>query len=319
MASPTLFTWGTAVDSLLATTLSNYRETMEDNIYTALPLTHWLNSKGRKRTEDGGASLIVPLMSGKNTTAAWYSGYGTIDTTPQEGMLAAQFKWTQLADSVTISGIEVRQNTESHRLINLLKSRTLQAETGLIDKMSQALWSTTQVTNAITPLDILVATTGTVGDIASSGNAFWQATSTASGSFAAQGISDMRTLYNTLSKYRANDHPDLVVATQTIYESYENATQAQLRYTDTKLADAGFEQLKFKGATFFFDENAIANELFMLNSKYLELVADKEVNFTASPWVKPDNQDAKTSQILWYGQLTTSNRRTSGKLTAVTA
>ena len=319
MASTTLFTWGTAIDSLLATTLSNYRETMEDNIYTALPLTHWLNAKGRKRTEDGGASLIVPLMTGKNTTAAWYSGYGTIATTPQEGMLAAQFKWAQLADSVTISGIEVRQNTDSKRLINLLKARTLQAETGLVDKLSQALWSSTQVTNAIVPLNLMVDATSTIGDINSTTQAFWQATSTASGSFAAQGISDMRVLYNTLSRYRANEHPDLVVGTQTIYESYENATQAQLRYTDNKLADAGFEQLKFKGATFFFDENAISGQLYMLNSKYLELVADKEVNFTASPWVKPDNQDAKTSQLLWYGAITSSNRRTSGKLTAVTA
>ena len=99
-----LFTYGPSnVDALLSTTLSAVRNKFADNIFTKIPLFMWLKSKA-KITEDGGASLVVPLMYGKNTTAKSYSGYGIIDTTPQEGLTAAQYIWAQYAATVTIFG-----------------------------------------------------------------------------------------------------------------------------------------------------------------------------------------------------------------------
>src|SRR3990167_1316058 len=122
------FTYGPAnVDALLSTTLSAVRKKFADNIFTKIPLFMWLKSKARI-TEDGGASLVVPLMYAKNSTAKSYSGYGTIDVTPQEGLSAANYRWAQYAATVTISGLEERvQNVGDKAVIKLLDAKITQA------------------------------------------------------------------------------------------------------------------------------------------------------------------------------------------------
>ena len=100
---------------------------------------------------------------------------------------------------------------------------------------------------------------------------------------------------------------------------YEADLQPQLRYQDSKLADAGFENLKYKGAVFTFDSNVPTETLFMLRSENLKLVTHSATNFITTPFIKPENQDAKVAQILWAGQLVSDNNRKLGKLTGVTA
>lgn len=71
-----------SMDALLSTTMQAYRTTMEDNIMSGIPLFYWLNQAGKKKTQDGGTSILQPLMYAKNSTARSYSNYDTLDTTP---------------------------------------------------------------------------------------------------------------------------------------------------------------------------------------------------------------------------------------------
>jgi len=80
-------------DSLLATTLANYRDQLTDNIFTARPLTYFLMDKGRIRMVDGGTKIVEPLIYGTNSTVASYSGYDTLSLTAQEGISAAEYDW----------------------------------------------------------------------------------------------------------------------------------------------------------------------------------------------------------------------------------
>jgi hypothetical protein len=50
----------------------------------------------------------------------------------------------------------------------------------------------------------------------------------------------------------------------------------------------------------------------MLNTKFWGVRVDKETNFAPTPFIKPENQDAKTAHILWLGALGVSNRRKQG-------
>ena len=86
------FTYGPSnVDALLSTTLASIpKKKFADNIFTKIPAFMWFKKKA-KLTVDGGANLLMPLMYGKNATAKSYSGYGIIDTTPQEGLTAASY------------------------------------------------------------------------------------------------------------------------------------------------------------------------------------------------------------------------------------
>lgn len=316
-----LFTYGPSnVDALLSTTLSAVRKKFADNIFTKIPLFMWLKSKA-KITEDGGASLVVPLMYGKNTTAKSYSGYGIIDVTPQEGLTAAQYTWAQYAASVTISGLEERiQNVGDSAVIKILESKIKQAEMSLRDKLDIDMWATAVTGTNMNTLTTIVDATTSIGNVSKSANSWWQAQVTASGSFAARGLADMRSLYNNISNQSlSGGAPDFICSDQTAYQFYEAALQPQQRFTDEKMAGAGFENLRYKGATFTYDPNTPAGVLNMLSSDALKLVTSKGTNFITTPFIKPENQDAKVAQILWAGQLASDNIRRLGKLTGITA
>jgi hypothetical protein len=127
----------------------------------------------------------------------------------------------------------------------------------------------------------------------------------------------MATAYNTTSV--GNDHPDVILTTQTLFEKYESLLQPQLRYTDTKTADAGFQNLLFKSAPIMYDVHAPVGTMFFLNSKYIKLVGHKDKWFAQTEFQRPENQDARFALILCYGNLVVSNRKKQGKLTAKTA
>jgi hypothetical protein len=136
-------------------------------------------------------------------------------------------------------------------------------------------------------------------------------------------VSAMRSMYNRLSS--GADHPDLILCGQSPFECYEGALVPSERYTDTKLGDAGFQNLKFKQCTMIFDPGistslklaapsaaAPATPMYFLNSKYLRWVVDKETDFFATPFYRPPNQVARTSQVLLMANLTCSNRSKQG-------
>lgn len=304
-------------DSLLSTTLNNYRRTLEDNIFNTMPLLFWL--KNRKKILDGGAKILVALLYGKNETVKSYAGYEALDVAPQEGITSAEFNWKQVAGSISISRIEERKNSGQSRIINLLESKIMQCEISLQDAITTMLFAdgTGNDSKDILGLAAIVAdapSTGILGGIdrAGTGNSWWQnysvagtKTTTAFDTLQAK----MRTAYNTVSK--GNDHPDLAIADQASYEGYESTLVAQKRFSDTKMADAGFENLKFKGSVVTFDDacpnTTLLGRMYFLNSKYLQWTVDAQTDFLTTPFVRPDNQDAKTAQILLYANLVISN------------
>lgn len=316
-----LFTYGPSnVDALLSTTLSAVRKKFADNIFTKIPLFMWLKSKA-KLSEDGGASLVVPLMYAKNSTAKSYSGYGIIDTTPQEGLSAAQYRWCQYAATVAISGLEERvQNRGDKAFIKILESKIKQAEMSLRDKLDIDMWASAVTGTNINTLVTIVDTTTSIADVAKSSNSWWQAQVQASGSFAARGLADMREVYNDITNQSlSSGAPDFICSDQSSYQFYEAALQPQQRFSDEKMAGAGFENLRYKGATMTYDPNTPSGTMFMLSSDALKLVTSSGTNFITTPFVKPENQDAKVAQILWAGQLAADNIRRLGKLTGITA
>ena len=153
-------------------------------------------------------------------------------------------------------------------------------------------------------------------DSTGTGNGFWASTETAAtGTPANLTLAQMATLYNDVSV--GNDQPTIVITSQSGYEAYEALLQPQLRYTDATTADAGFQNLLFKGAPVTFDSSATSGTMYMLNNKYLRLVAHSDVWFKPTPFVRPTNQDARFAQILCYGNLTVTNRARQGKLTGI--
>ena len=307
-------------DALLSTTLANYRAQLTDNVFTARPLTYFLMDKGRIRMVDGGTKIVEPLIYGQNGTVASYSGYDTISLTAQDGMSAAEFDWKQYAASIAISGIEEAKNNGEAAIINLLEAKIMQAEESMREGFNQMFFAdgTGNSGKNWNGLANLVESGNTVGGINSAsgqGNDWWR--SYEENTAGALTLAQMATAYNSVSV--GNDHPDMILTTQTLYEKYEALLQPQLRYTDTKTADAGFQNLLFKAAPVTYDVHCTSGVVYFLNSKYLTLVGHSGKWFQQTDFVRPENLDARYALIMCYGNLTVRNRAKQGKLTAKTA
>jgi hypothetical protein len=318
MAIETTPTLGTSVGSLVATTLANYRKEMADNIFTAIPVLAYMLSKGRM-TEDGGATIVVPVMYAKSSTAKAYQGEDILDTTIQDPFLPAQYQWRFYASPISVMGTvaEVKNQGQS-AVINYVKALIQHGEFSIKDRINQDLYAT-GVTGSINSLVALIDNTSTIGEINSTTQSWWQSVVTSSGSFAARGLSDLRSTYVSISQRNPQGVPDLIASDGTAYQAYEGTLVPQVRFSDAKMGDLGFENLKYHSAVWVNDANATSGVIYVIHSPSVQLVTHSARNFKIGEFIESIQQDVKVAKLLWAGELVTNNRRKLGKLTSVTA
>ena len=129
----------------------------------------------------------------------------------------------------------------------------------------------------------------------------------------ANGVKAMTQMYGACTI--DNDQPDLIVTTQVIFDAYETALQANKRFEgDATLADAGFQTLKFKGASVVVDSHCPDGHMYFLNTKYLDYKVHGQRNFAFEDFKPLEAQDSIQARLFWMGQLTCSNPRMQGML-----
>lgn len=357
MAVPSTLT--DAYGALLTTTLRAVEPTLRDNITKSNKWLSWLQANGRMKGQDGGERVRVPLMYGLNTTADIYSGYGLLDTTPQDGITSAFYTWAQLSGSITISRLEERQNSGKSAALNLLQVKTTQAMNSIKQLVNNSIVAGRITTGAssslgqfdarvgrmdsgaksLLPLSALVDASPTrsrtdIGNINPNTYTFW-------GNFA-QDFAAVTTfagfkfnlthLYNNASR-GVMGSPDLMLGSQVAWEQYWNALNVQERYliSNQRTIDilGGTSALAFRDAQFVWDEvvpdpgtngtmvdsiglssgDLQKDCVYFLNSEAFEWIYDAETNFITTPMVRPQDQDARTGQILYMGIMGVNNRR----------
>lgn len=320
MARPVLHTYGPAnVDETLTLSLVNMVPGIRDNIFNQNPTLNYLyNKKGIKLR--GGASISHGLVYATNGTAQSYSRYETLDVTPQDGLTRDQWEWAQYAVSMSIDGFTERvANQGDQALIDALDEKRMQAEESQSLLLEQHIFKGTPAANDLRSLPVIVLDSGTEGNIAGGANTWWQSTVTASGSYALRGRSDMTVLYNTLTNRNPAGLNGFIVSDQTSLEAYESSLVSQVRFQDTKMVDIGLQNLLFKKLPWFWSSQANSGVIYMLDDRALHFYVSSATDFVVTPFKQPDNQDARTAQILVACAFVTSRRRKLGKLTGVTA
>lgn len=306
-----------------------------------------LKERGFVREDEGGTSIVEPLLVGRNTTVKSYAGYDIIDTAPQQGITAAEYNWKQVAGSVSISGEEEFKNSGSKtKVISLLQSKITQLELSMMLEMNRQLQAdgTGNGGKDITGLALAVedgAAWSTYGGIDSNAFTYWRNQWVDYN--ATYGILDlgagittslknliraMTNIYN--SAMRGKVRPTVIITDQMMYEAYEQAlqlTSSNYRIMiDTKMADAGFMNLLFKETPVTFDEdmpnasivtNSDNHEMLFLNVDFMKFVIGRGKNFVVTDMMRPENQDAKVSQIIVYGNLTINNRARQGRISNI--
>ena len=310
---------------IFTTTLENRSESMADVVSKHNALLSRLHEKGHNRYIYGGSKILEELEYGEGDMS-WYSGYDAITYTPKQLFTAAEYSLKLCAVPVAISGEDMLKNSGKYQMMDLFEKRIENAQKTMCNKMSEAIYGdgTASSGKAIGGLALLVAdtpTTGTVGGInrATSGNEFWRNQSVKSSTaFTSDTLRlAMDKMYLSLS--RGSDKPDLIIAGNTMYSLFEQSLTALQRYTEPKLAEAGFTSLRYKGADVVFDGgqggNCPEGKMYFLNSNYIYLRSHKDRDMKVIGGERMSvNQDAIYKIIGWAGNMTMSNAALQGVL-----
>jgi hypothetical protein len=340
-------------DALLSTTLFAYRDKMVDNIFKSNAFLAALRQYGGVDYQDGGERVICPLMYAENDTFKSYKGYEQLTIKPQDGMTSAAYEWTEIGGTISISRREERQNSGEAAILKLLQKKIMQAEMSIKAKVNAQLIqgtvsSTTFVpgndAKDLNPLGYFCRKAcstdptagGNVGNISASTYDWWRpniarldSASAGTGTKFSLSVSTyaglrvgLYRLYNYCSRGADGSAPNICLADQVTYETYENSLDQLKRYGDEALVSMGFDNVKLKGATMIWDElvpdldnGTVAvteGTAFMINTKFYQLMIDKQTDFITTPFIEADNQTAKTAKVLFMGQATCSNMRKIG-------
>lgn len=310
-------------DSLFTFTIENRSKQLADNMSQQNALINRLRDKKKIKPITGGTKILEELEYGEGDMF-WYSGYDTLNYQPKQLFTAAEYQLKLCAVPVAISGEDMLKNAGKEGIMDLFEKRVDNAAKTIVNQMSKSVYSdgTGSDGKEIGGLRLLVAdspATGTVGGIDRSvaGNEFWRNKAQATALTGDNIISEMNKMYLSLS--RGSDKPDLIVADDTLYSLYEGALMPQQRFTDTKTAESGFENLKFKGAEVIFDGgqggNCPENHMYFLNTDYIYLRPHKDRDMAVVGGERMAiNQDAYYKIIGWAGNMTMSNAALQGVL-----
>lgn len=308
-------------NDIFTSTIENRTRKLADNVTKHSALLDRLNKRGKIRTVDGGSKILEELEYGEGDTV-WYSGYDAINYSPKQLFTAAEYALKLCAVPVAISGEEMLINSGREQMINLFQKRIENAEKTMKNTMAAAIYGdgTANSGKTIGGLKLLIAddpTSGTVGNInrATSGNEFWRnKTATAEAAF------DKDTIRGAMDKMyidctRNTDKPDLIVTNSDMYMKFEEGLTQLQRFSNPKVAEAGFTTLQFKGADVVYDSNCPDKHMYFLNTDYIYLRPHKDRNMKVIGGDRMAiNQDALYRIIGWAGNMTLSNASLQGVL-----
>ena len=318
-----------AITDIIATTIQSRSGELADNLTQNNAILTRLNQKGNIKPFSGGNVILQEIMYDDASTnnANSYSGYEVLNIAPDSPISAAQFKIAQYADSVTMSGLEMLQNSSKEAIIDLLDGRMQVSEARLLNRISGDLYGdgTGNGGKNLDGLGAAVAvspTSGTYGGINRATWTFWQNQITTGATSSSTILAAMTTA--AIKQIRGTDKADLIVAGNTLYGYYVGALQAIQRIASEESGAAGFASLKFYGGGTSADvvlgggygAQETATYIYMLNTNYIFLRPHKERNFVPIGGERQAiNQDAIVKLYGWAGNLTTSNSFLQGLLT----
>ncbi len=339
-----------AVTDIITTTIQSRNEVLADNATNNNALWRELKGRGNVKFVSGGNVILEELMyvDASQINANSYSGYEVINIAPNSPISAAQYNFSQYAAAVSISGLEMLQNSGKEALIDLITSRQDIAEAQLMNRLDYDAYQdgTGNGGKNLTGLAAAVpdtATSGTYGGISRSGFPFWQTQSysgTTNGG-AAVSAANIQTYMTTLGLrlVRGSDRPDLWVGDATYYGFYVQSLQAAQRITTDGQSSSSMGALGGPGLAFYgggmaakvvmgsgisgavsstqSTSGATSAHMWALNTKYLYLRPHKDRNFVPIGGDRQSvNQDAVVKLIGWAGNMTCSGSQFQGVLIA---
>jgi len=305
--------------NVTALSWADRRKELADNLRNANVIWAELGRKGRIRSFDGGTKIEVPIVHGGPTAQA-YSGAEQLNVADAEMFTIAEYEMKQYAAACTLTGREKAQNSGGGKLLDLYDSKMEATESALINTLSADAYlvGTASGGKTLGGLALIASDdgTGTVGGIVSGSNSFWLSSYYNGDTTSATNVQAQLNALWALCQRGAGqgERPDFGLMGSTFWAFHQASLQALQRFVDSKTAAAGFVATDHLGCNMYLDSTCpTATHAYMLNSKYLALQPHKD--FDLVPLHRPAPvQDVETTFLVWYGNMTCSNRKRQGCL-----
>lgn len=318
-------------NTLLSSTIDNYRPKLADNITRHNPLLAIMKARGGYRELQGGEVITHDVLYRENDTVRSFSNYESFNFAPQEATTQVRFDWKQLYGTAQLSNIEIFKNSGSARRRALLALFLKQLTISFKQKVATQLAGdgTGNGGKDLAGLQLYVedgSPWNVVGGIDSNttAGAFWRNKvldfgSNFTNSFDEKdigndwynGLRAMRTMYYTLC--RNSDKPTIALTGQTRAEEYEAIVEDKVRLTrDLNMAKLGFSSLRYKDIEIVYTPDIADSRMYFLDLDHLHFTVGKGHNFRMSKMEQSQYQDARMGHMILYANLTIDDRARQG-------
>lgn len=269
---------------------------------------------------DGGDNIRVVLEYAESNSGT-YGATTSISQAKTDIFNAARFRWAGYYSSNTIDLDDKRKNAGDAAKVMLVQGKLKNIEKTIRKKMGADIYASAADSDAFLGLGNLFNTTTSTayGQIAEDDMAVWKANVLSDNN--AISFAELQYIRRTASIGQAvSDKPNLYMTTDVLKDAFEASLQAQVRYQDTDMADAGFDNVLFKGAPVVADDNQAAGHCDALNLNYIKVKTHASYAFTRPVWEHDkDKPDLEVSNVRYSGQLVCSNRKAHCRYDDLTA
>lgn len=326
------------VDDAFVDTWYTIREEAIDNILAATPTWAALAAAGCMVTQEGGEIITRTIRYGQYTAVDVEEGDVMTPGDPNLETMAWWF-WKYIAVNIGRSTIKDAENSGPHRIKSYVGNRISAARDGLEQKFEDNIWSahkTVETGKVMQGIHDLVPTKtqaeagNTYGNIPragtyalangiyrpSGGTNPWWGLNYVDGVLASIDtdlLDNMKTLYNGIGQNQ--QPPNLFLTTQAIFEIYEDYAvdiSQIVKDETTRLADLGFEVLRFKGKPLMWTSDCTANTMFALNTDWIEIVYNPILWFDMTDWKPVPYELDRAAQIVCACNMISSQLRRHG-------
>lgn len=330
MPTPNTTSLYSAWGQMLSTTYNAHKREAADAISNHNALFRRLDKKGLIRVEQGGATIVQPVLYQGPGTFQRYQHFDKLNVGAADSVTSATYAWKQASVSLALSGAQMRRNQGKAAAVKLVNAVIKAARAEMANGISSDIYSDGTAANQIGGLQLLIADagTGTVGDInsATTGNAFWKnivqsaAAPLQGGGAITPGPTTIQSLMLPLylKLTRGAMEPDLIIFSDDYYTFYEQSLTPLKLYTSDDQARGSFISLKYRNADVYQDTGGGCPSAhgYFINTDNLEMVVLSGANFDLTDELKPVDQDAIGQFILFEGNLTTNCRKNLGVMKA---
>lgn len=297
-----------------------------DNVSTKTSLLYRMKDLGAIVKTGGKPHLRFNILK-ELPTALGYSDLDTLTPVRGDPVTSCIFEWKQLAVPVQVSGLDMIKTPEGNE-VDLIELFLQSAEIAMRDAIggsSLGIFSSADETDLrkITGLQNMLTsstTTGTVGNLSRATLSTWRHQSgNVASAFDTNGLNIMRTLYRLCTRY--NEVPDTIVLTGSAMDNFERELTSTFQVNlplgkpDDNMIDAGFDNIRYKGALIFADDGCPANFGYFLNvKKYFRLFVREGRDAEIGDFVKSQGKDDLATFVLWAGNAVMTNLGRNGVL-----